>query len=31
MKRTRDSAPLEKKDTVKDTDYYCTFMFFQGR
>ena len=31
MKRTRDSAPLEKKDTVNDTDYYCTFLFFQGR
>ena len=31
MKRTEDSATLEKKNSAKDTDYYCTFMFFQGR
>ena len=31
MKRTEDSATLEKKDSAKDTDYYCSFMFFQAR
>ena len=31
MKRTEDSATLEKKNSAKDTDYYCSFMFFQGR
>ena len=31
MKRTEDSATLEKKDSVKDTDYYCSFLFFQAR
>ena len=30
MKRTEDSATLEKKDSAKDTDYYCSFMFFQA-
>ena len=31
MKRTRDTAVLERKDTSNDTDYYCSFLFFQGR
>ena len=31
MKRTEDSATLEKKNSAKDTDYYCSFMFFQAR
>ena len=31
MKRTRDSKPLESKEIVNDTDYYCSFMFFQPR
>ena len=31
MKHTEDSATLEKKNSAKDTDYYCSFMFFQAR